>query len=70
MCCEPAGWRGSVEWAVVVVVVGGWRLGRSEGCEGWGFPLAVEGNTACGEAGMKEAVCVSHLFLPLVNKGF
>lgn len=35
-----------------------------------GFPLAVEGNTACGEAGMKEAVCVSHLFLPLVNKGF
>lgn len=49
--------------------VGGWQLGRSEGLGG-GFPLAVEGNTACGEAGMKEAVCVSHLFLPLVNKGF
>lgn len=37
---------------------------------GEGVSLAVEGNTACGEAEMKKVVCVSHLFLPLVNKGF
>ena len=66
MCCEPAGWRGAAEW-------GGWRedgLAGVRGEGGGGFPLAEEGNTACGEARMKEAVCVSHLFLPLVNKGF
>lgn len=60
---------GFVQWCGVE----GWGwLGRSAGrwVEGWGFPLAVEGNTARGEAGMKEAVCVSHLSLPLVNKGF
>lgn len=56
--CDGVGWG---------VGIGGLAEVRGEER---GFPLAVEGNTACGEAGMKEAVCVSHLFLPLVNKGF
>ena len=35
-----------------------------------GGPSGCRGEHCLRRARMKEAVCVSHLFLPLVNKGF